>query len=83
MSLSRMQTRDARGDRAQAPVSGEVAETIVDPLEAVYVDHAQCERAAVAPGEADLALQRACETAAVRRPGQGVAGRGLARLTVA
>ena len=62
---------ERRGDLAQQPVAGLVAERVVDRLELVEVEHHEAER--VAP--ATMALEPVLERAVVEQAGQVVGAR--------
>ena len=59
-----------------------MAEAVIDPLEAVHVDHEQRESVTVAVHELHFPLERVLEERTGGRPGQGVPGRGFPRLPV-
>ena len=61
------------GDRAQHVVALLVADGVVDRLEVVEVHHQQAEVLAVAPGAADLRLERLVEVPVVVDAGEAVA----------
>ncbi len=63
---------DAGGDLAEGEIAAEVAEVVVDRLEAVDVEHHQRQRPAVAGRAGDLAVEELHHVALVVRVGQGV-----------
>ena len=77
MSLARS-AGASRPRRGQQPVAGLVAVLVVEGLEVVEVEQRQAQRAAVAAGTRELALEVLVPHAPVREPGQRVgAGRRL------
>ena len=60
-----------------------MAETVVDLLEVIYIDHQQREDAAMTPYETHFLLEHPPEQVTVGGSGQGIPGSGLLCLPVA
>ena len=71
-SLARRLRAQSLAHRAQQPVADQVAERIIDPLEAIQVQQQHGDLALIAPRLRQRVLQMILEQGAVRQIGQGI-----------